>query len=210
LPLQITHNGGAYRLVFSPDGEYLLTLGKDGNVKAWHWQFQQLHQVFKDATYTALACPDISQTVFLGDAVGQVHQYQLNNGKKLSTMLVLPNRKSVSGLALAPDGRTMAIYSLYEQEIHLWDWETGKLLRILKGHSRPPVSVQFSPDGQLLASSSPDRTIKLWQVETGNVSQTLEVIDFTDSANTLAFSADGNSLYSGWQNGSVRIWQYRP
>jgi tetratricopeptide (TPR) repeat protein len=210
LPLKFNHNGGVYQLQFSPDGQYLFTLGKDGTVKVWHWQFQQLHLVFKEATYTALACSDDSQTLFLGDSVGQVHQYQLNDGKKLYTLLALPSHKSVSGLTLAPDGRTLAIYSLYEQAVHLWDWETGKLLQVLKGHSRPPVSVQFCPNGKLLASSSPDRTINVWDVATGTVSQTLEVLDFTDSAYTLAFSADGNSLYSGWQNGSVRIWQYRP
>jgi WD40 repeat protein len=210
LPLQINHNGGAYQLQFSRDGQYLFTLGKDGTVKVWHWQSQQQQQVFRESTYTSLALSADSQRLFLGDAMGQVYEYQLSTGKKIYTISAIPSRKSVSGLALAPDGRTIAVYSLYEQDIHLWDWETGKLLRILKGHSRPPVSEQFSPDGKLLASSSPDRTIKLWQVETGTVSQTLEVIDFTDSANTLAFSADGNSLYSGWQNGSVRIWQYRP
>lgn len=49
-----------------------------------------------------------------------------------------------------------------------------RLLRTLEGHTRGVVSVKFSPDGSLLASASADKTVRLWNTQTGEAVRTLE------------------------------------
>jgi WD40 repeat protein len=49
--------------------------------------------------------------------------------------------------------------------VQLWNPQTGKKLRTLKGHAAGIGAIAFSPDGQTLASGSDDQTIKLWQVK---------------------------------------------
>jgi WD40 repeat protein len=49
-----------------------------------------------------------------------------------------------------------------------------KLLRTLTGHTRSIVSVKFSSDGALLASGSADKTVRLWDPETGEQLRVLE------------------------------------
>ena len=52
------------------------------------------------------------------------------------------------------------------------------LLKNLIGHEKWVSSVAFSPDGQTLASGSDDQTIRLWNVNTGELnepSQTYEL-----------------------------------
>jgi WD40 repeat protein len=49
----------------------------------------------------------------------------------------------------------------------------GAELQILEGHSKPVWSATFSPDGGLLASGSIDETIKLWDLSTDELRQTL-------------------------------------
>jgi WD40 repeat protein len=62
----------------------------------------------------------------------------------------------------------------WDRTIKLWNVETGKEIRTLKGDDWFVKSVNFSPDGKTLVSGSNDNTIKLWNVETGQEIRTLK------------------------------------
>jgi WD40 repeat protein len=53
------------------------------------------------------------------------------------------------------------------------EYEWNALYHTLAGHSDYVSAVVFSPDGQLLASASHNRTVKLWDAGTGAERQTL-------------------------------------
>ena len=75
----------------------------------------------------------------------------------------------------------------------------------MRGHTSRVHSITFSPDGKLLASSSMDKTIRLWNVISG---EELAVIDdHNDYVDPLAFSPEGNLLASGGYDKTIRIWQ---
>ena len=65
-------------------------------------------------------------------------------------------------------------------------------------------SVTFSPDGQYLASGSSDSTVKLWCVETGECTRTME--GHNHVVNSVAFSPDGQYLASGSRDKTVKLW----
>jgi small GTP-binding protein len=70
-----------------------------------------------------------------------------------------------------------------------------KLVRTLRGHTNLIGRIAWSPDGRLLASPSADRTIRLWDAETGKCIRTLT--GHREMVIVIAFSPTGQTLASG-------------
>ncbi|KIM32666.1 hypothetical protein M408DRAFT_184821 [Serendipita vermifera MAFF 305830] len=76
---------------------------------------------------------------------------------------------------------------------------------VFVGHTRGVNSVAFSPDGRRIVSGSEDRTIRVWDAETGEV-VTGPLKGHTDRVFSVAFSPDGRQIVSGSSDGTVRVW----
>lgn len=74
----------------------------------------------------------------------------------------------VDAVAVSPDGRFILSGSP-DRTVRLWNFETGKLIRVFQGHTFTVSSVAFSPDSRFAVSGSEDHSVRLWDVETGRV-----------------------------------------
>jgi WD40 repeat protein len=74
----------------------------------------------------------------------------------------------------------------------------------LQGHSARILSVNFSPDGQIIASASDDSTIKLWQRD-GTLVKTLQ--GHSLGVNSISFSPDGQMLASASTDKTIKLWR---
>lgn len=82
-----------------------------------------------------------------------------------------------------------------------------KLRRTLRGHEKVIGRIAWSSDGQMIASPSWDRTIRLWNARTGATIQTLG--EYADSINCTAWSPNGEFLAYGTRNRLIEIWNMR-
>jgi eukaryotic-like serine/threonine-protein kinase len=78
--------------------------------------------------------------------------------------------------------------------------EAIEILRTFSEHTQEILSIALSANGQILASCSLDGTIKLWDVQKGNLLHTLSL------ASSMALSADGRILASGSSNEEISLW----
>jgi WD40 repeat protein len=80
----------------------------------------------------------------------------------------------------------------------------GPLVQTLVGHTDWVNSCAFGPDGKLALSASDDRTLRLWDIATG---QTVRVLKgHTSRVEACAFNPDGKLALSASDDRTLRLW----
>ena len=74
----------------------------------------------------------------------------------------------------------------------------------MEGHSDEVNSVAYSPDGTKIISGSFDKTIKIWDANTGECLETLE--GHSGSVKSVSYSPDGKNIISGSDDKTIKIW----
>jgi len=93
----------------------------------------------------------------------------------------------------------------FDNAIQLWDMKSGGTeLSLITGHTDSINDIAFSPDGTKLASGSYDKSVRIWDVATGE--ELFYSLDHADDVTQVDFSPDGSLLASGGADGVVRLW----
>jgi len=87
----------------------------------------------------------------------------------------------------------------------LWEWPIRKRVRDFQGHRDMILDAELSPNGNILATSSYDRTIILWDVNTGDQLRTLS--GHNGAVYDIAFSPDGKTLASASADDTCKVWR---
>ncbi len=117
----------------------------------------------------------------------------------------------IDAIALSPDGRWLAAGGKLHgtdraiaNAIRLYDFASGKLDTLLKGHEDVVSALAFSSDGTRLISGSADKTAIIWDL--ANRQQVLRLSGHLGVVAAVSFSADGVRAVTGSGDATLRLW----
>ncbi|MDY6803624.1 MAG: hypothetical protein SXA11_07430 [Cyanobacteriota bacterium] len=191
-------------VVFSPDGRFLASFDRNGNI--YLWSVEELAPLSPGAIATS--DKDISRVSFSPDAKllvsatknGNMKIWRLTDAEMLES--VPAHEQNIYEIRFSPNGQMIATASA-DNTVKLWSFD-GTYIITLAGHNQRVWSVNFSPDSKIVASASLDNTIKLWSLD-GTELQSIHEQIFVHKGDIL-FAPNGKQLVvTGHQ--TANLWE---
>ncbi|KAJ1832752.1 U3 snoRNP protein [Coemansia sp. RSA 2711] len=192
-------------VAYSGDGQYVATGGDDAKLKVWNALTGYCFITFTEHTsaVTAVHFSKGSQVVLSASLDGTVRAYDLVRYRNFR-IFTSPTPVQFTSLAVDPSGEIVCAGCQDTFEIYMWSMQTGKLLDVLSGHEGPISALAFRPDGLSLASSSWDKSVRLW--DAFDRSKIVERLDHNNEVLTLAYRPDGKELCASTLDGQIHFW----
>ncbi|MDG2400605.1 MAG: WD40 repeat domain-containing protein [Akkermansiaceae bacterium] len=199
------HAGSVSEIVCHPDGVHVLSSARDQCVRLWEIESGKLVR-----RYTVPGCSDMWGIRFLkkgkeflaASSSNDVFRFEVETGKVLQRyshsgtayrLAVLPDEKSFVGT----DGKNTAV---------LWETATGKKLRTFSGHTKDVYTAIVVNGGKTLITGSEDKSIKQWNIETGECLKTITDKPAYGDVFTLAVSPDKKRFAMVCDGGHARVF----
>jgi WD40 repeat protein len=202
----IGHRDRVYRVLFSPDGRELISTGPDNTVRIWKMERNRSKMMplsHTEPVNSAVFSPD-GQAIASASTDKNIKLLNLAWGWIEFNKII---KSRINNAKFSPDGKFIAFEELVDRtkpNVQIWDIAANRKLMTFGKHLTKINSLNFSPDGQTIASASEDGQIYLWQVATGEVIATFS--GHQKPVNHVAFSPNGQLLASASSDGTIKLW----
>ncbi|MDY7022069.1 MAG: serine/threonine-protein kinase [Cyanobacteriota bacterium] len=129
-----------------------------------------------------------------------VKVWEVNTGNLLQSFD--GDLSAITSVGVSPDGEEIAAGTFYWRILE-WNVETTELFLPLE-HQDIVWSVMFSPDERTIASGSSDRTVKVWDRQTGFI--LYDFLEHTDAVYAINFNTEGTKIVSGSGDRTLKIY----
>jgi len=208
------HTKDVMSCAFSPDNRQIISGGRDKSIKVWNTLGENKFSIAGDSGHTDwISCTRFSpnpQNPLIVSA-GWDKKVKVWSGSALSLEYDLTGHTGyVNTCTMSPDGSLCASGGK-DGTAMLWDLHRGEHLYSLDG-SDVIHELVFSPNRYWLCAAT-GSSIKIWDLESkATVAELVpELPDMGKKAMkpeciSLAWSADGSTLYSGYTDNTIRVW----
>lgn len=197
--------------IFFQKGDALVVVGEDGKAMLWptqrNWTLTRSIGNGKDGgilidRVTALGFGAKSVLVSASGIPSRNGQLKLWDGQtlKLKAENLDAHKDFITSINFSPD-KTQFVTGSADRTAKIHDLDTLKLVRSLEGHSLAVLDASWSGDGRLIATSSADGKVVLWNTDTGEKYKTIPgkgeeitIVEFMSKASEGLLTAEGSGL----------------
>lgn len=193
------HSETIITLRYDSSGDFFASGSADDTMIVWDAKTgEDLFTMHQGNEYdvTALAFSPVGESIVTGDGENQLKLWDARSGESVRTLV--GHDQPVS--AVMYDGKGRIVSGSWDKTIRVW----GEGGRVMKGHKGEITGLSGDAGGKLIYSASEDRTVKIWDGETGKLLKSLS--GSPESIRCFAVSRDGKVVYAG-SKGVILVWR---
>jgi WD40 repeat protein len=205
------HEGAINDVAVHADSNRFATCGVDGKVLIWGQptpgvEAAPLQSLTTDSdapvAVTCLVFAPDQQSVLSGSSDGRVRSWDINSGKLIRTVQVHSgNAATIRDLTMTSDGKTVMTLG-DDNTLRTFSIDGDSEIRVMQ-HPTAVRAVTISPDNSRVAVACEDGMIRVWELKSGQLLETLPA----DSSPKIAvsFLSDGQTVASVSMDGSLHV-----
>ncbi|RSL75237.1 hypothetical protein CEP51_011043 [Fusarium floridanum] len=191
------------KLMHDPNRWHIHSTDSGPKVK---FEFLRIPSDNPDSLINAIQFSPDGKYIAIG-AMNAAYVYDVETGDKTCTLRHNSTEDTakmllVRGVAFTPDSKRL-ITACEDSLIRVWDIASATVSRTYSGHQSEIYALDISKDGHMIASGSADRTVRLWDTESGSE---LAQFTFPDTPVSVAISSNPAMLVAGSLDGTLSFW----
>ena len=206
LPRGLDPNKPRPRLIFRPDGKFLVLAPATGSLELWDGQAAAcLHRMEpnENVPFLALRFAGDGDELWACRADGQVRSWGSASGRPgMAWSIEVSEDHPLTAACFDTDATRLAV-GQDDGSVRLFRRGNSKCLLRLRTARFAVSSLAWSPDNRLLAAGAEDGSVLVWD---GEGVPWLQLPGSPDRVSVLQFTPDGRWLLVGGRNGGMKMW----
>ena len=198
-----------YSVDWAADGKLVASTGRGGRIDLWDPESGERISQISGLKGKGMDC-DISADgkLIVGIGNGNLLLWDRDEQQtRFTKKIQMPERHGVDGASLSPDGRFVACVD--GRTIRVWETADGREHRAFDFPVKSRASIVYSgiswhPDGKRLCAAGRGSHAWIWDIESGQLIQTLS--GHGGSLSAACWNPDGSRLATASADGTCRIW----
>lgn len=200
------HTSNVTAIGFQRDGKWLYSCSEDHTIKIWDLRTPTCRRNYNCHSPVNSVSVNASQLELVsGDQSGSIRVWDLQSNQCTTELIPQPD-VAIRSVSISPDNTTLCAGN-HQGKVFVWRPESSKEYTPLveyQAHDNYLLKCLVSPDGRTLATTSSDKTVRLWDLTTFALQRTL--VGHTRWVWDCTYSADSSYIITASSDDSAKLW----